>query len=215
MDATPWNDRFLPIVAKNKETQVAARTKANRERVAGTKPSHALADYAGTFEHRLYPPLTIKLHGDALDLHFRTFALPLEHAHYERFDTSDDEIHGKWSVNFGVDPQGEVSALTMTLDEAEAVFTRRPERLSAESAQTLAGVYETPGGFKCEVVRRNECELYFCEPGQLDRQLVPYGKLRFRTPSFSDVIYSFTVEEDAVGAVTIKTASGEFALRRR
>ena len=81
-------------------------------------------------------------------------------------------------------------------------------------AQTLVGVYETPGGFKCEVVRRNDCELYFREPGQLDRQLVPYGKLRFRTPSFSDILYSFTVEDDVVRAVTIKSAEGEFPLTR-
>jgi hypothetical protein len=44
----------------------------------------------------------------------------------------------------------------------------------------LTGVYETPGGFKCEVVRRNDDELSFVEPGQLDRRLVPYGDLRFR-----------------------------------
>jgi hypothetical protein len=102
----------------------------------------------------------------------------------------------------------------MALDEAEALFIRRAEQLSAALAQTLVGLYETPGGFKCEVVRRNECELYFREPGLLDRQLVPYGKLRFRTPGFSDVLYSFSVEGDAINTLTIKTATGEFPLRR-
>ncbi|HEX2829730.1 MAG TPA: serine hydrolase [Burkholderiales bacterium] len=215
MDETPWNARFAAIVAKNKDAQVAARSKAASGRVAGTRPSHPIADYAGTFEHRLYPPLKIEAAGDALELRFRAFALPLEHVHYERFETPDDEIHGKWSVNFSVDPQGEVGALTMTLDEAEAVFTRSAEALSAETAAALAGVYETPGGFKCEVARRNETQLFFLEPGQLERRLVPYGRLRFRCPSFSDVLYSFSMDGDAVTAMTIKTESGEWALQRR
>lgn len=215
MDETPWNARFLPIVAKDKETQVAARSKASSGRVGGTRPSHPIADYAGTFEHRLYPPLRIGTAGDALELRFRAFALPLEHVHYERFDTPDDEIHGKWSINFSIDPQGEIGALTMTLDEAEAVFTRRAEALSPELVAALAGVYETPDGFRCEVARRDETELYFLEPGQLERRLVPYGRLRFRCPSFSDVLYSFSMDGDAVTALTIKTATGEWALRRR
>jgi hypothetical protein len=72
-----------------------------------------------------------------------------------------------------------------------------------------------PVGFKCEVARRNETELFFLEPGQLERRLVPYGRLRFRCPSFSDVLYSFSMDGDAVTAITIKTESGERALQRR
>lgn len=214
LEPVPWSERFLDIVKRNKEAGLAARAKAAKNRVSDTRPSHRLADYAGTFEHRLYPDVRIAMTGEALTFAFRNFVLPLSHFHYDRFDTPDDEIHGKWAVNFSIDPQGEVSALTLTLDEAEATFTRRAGDVSAERAALLAGVYETPGGFKCEVVVRNDRELYFVEPGQLDRRLMPYGELRFRSPSFSLVVWGFVMEDGKVTGMTITNEEGEYWLKR-
>ena len=214
LEPTPWSERFLDIVKRNKEANLAARTKAAKHRVSDTRPSHRLSDYVGTFEHRLYPDVRIGSTDGTLTFGFRSFVLPLAHFHYERFDTPDDEVHGKWSVNFSTDPQGEVSALTVTLDEAEATFTRRVGAVPADVAASLAGVYETPGGFKCEVVQRNDGELYFVEPGQLDRRLMPYGDLRFRTPKFSNVIYGFAMEGGKVSGMTITAEEGEYWLKR-
>jgi hypothetical protein len=165
LDRVPWSERFLDIVKRNKEANLAARANVARNRVSDTRPSHRLSDYAGTFEHRLYPDVRIAMTGETLTFGFRSFVPPLEHFHYDRFDTPDDEIHGKWAVNFNIDPQGEVSALTLTLDEAEATFTRRAAMSLPRWLRCIAGVYETPGGFKCEVVVRNDVELYFVEPG--------------------------------------------------
>jgi hypothetical protein len=214
LDLTPWNERFLDIVKRYKQANLSARAKAAKHRVLSTQPSHRLSDYVGTFEHRLYPDVRIGITDEMLTLAFRDFVLPLDHFHYDRFDTLDDEIHGKWSVNFSIDPQGEVSALTMTLDEAEAIFTRRVKALSADVAALLAGVYETPSGFKCEVVQRNDRELYFVEPGQLDRPLMPYGDLRFRAPKFSNVVYGFAIDDGKVSGMRITTEEGEYWLKR-
>jgi CubicO group peptidase (beta-lactamase class C family) len=214
LEPAPWNERFLDIVKRNKQANLAARAKAAKHRVPDTRPSHRLPDYAGTFEHRLYPDVRIGFTGGTLTFGFRGFVLPLMHFHYDRFDTPDDEIRGKWSVNFSTDPQGEISALTVTLDEAEATFTRRAGAVPADVAASLTGVYETPGGFKCEVVHRKNRELYFVEPGQLDRRLIPYGALRFRSPSFSNVIYGFAMEDGKVTGMTITTEEGEYWLKR-
>ena len=214
LEPAPWSERLLDIVKRNKEANLAARRKAAKHRVLDTQPSHRLSDYAGTFEHRLYPDVRVGIAEGTLTFGFRSFVLPLTHFHYERFDTPDDEIHGKWAVNFSTDPQGEVSALTVTLDEAEATFTRRVGPVPADVAASLAGVYETPGGFKCEVVQRNDGELCFVEPGQLDRRLIPYGELRFRSPSFSNVIYGFAMEDGIVTGMTVTTEEGEYWLKR-
>lgn len=210
----PWNERYLPIIQKAKAWATAARSKAASDQIKDTEPSHALADYCGTFAHPLYPQMKIDLHEGALRLSFRASTLALAHVHYDRFDTEDDEVYGKWSVNFSIDPQGQISALTMTLDEAEVVFKRCPESVDPAVAALLPGTYETASGYKCQVVQRDEKNLYFVEPGQIDKPLVLYRDLEFRSPSASNVIYRFSMKDGAVVDLTFKTPSGEYVLTR-
>jgi CubicO group peptidase (beta-lactamase class C family) len=210
----PWNERFLPIIQKAKASSTIARSKAASDQVRNTEPSHALGDYCGTFAHPLYPPLKIDLHEGALRLAFRASTLALAHVHYDRFDTEDDEVYGKWSVNFSIDPQGQIGSLAMALDEAEVVFKRCPEPVDPAIAALLPGTYETASGFKCQVVQRDENHLYFVEPGQIDRPLTLYRKLEFRSPSASNVIYRFSMKDGVVVDLTLKAPSGEYVLTR-
>jgi CubicO group peptidase (beta-lactamase class C family) len=214
MDETPWSARYLPIMLKAKQATAAGRAKASSDHVPATLPSHPLADYCGSFEHPVYPQLKIAMQGEGLSLAFRASVLPLAHVHYDRFDSPDDEVYGKWSVNFSTDPQGEISALTMALDEAEAVFKRCAEPIDAGLAAQLVGTYATPSGYKCQVVLKNEAQLYFVEPGQLDRPLNPYRTLEFRSPSAANVIYRFAMAGGVVNGMVYKTPTGEYPLTR-
>ncbi len=74
--------------------------------------------------------------------------MPMTHFHYDRFDTPDDEQDGKWSVSFRTNPAGDLDQAVMSLDEAEAIFTRRPEKLDTKLLGQMAGLYETPTGIK-------------------------------------------------------------------
>src|SRR5205809_1043768 len=56
---TPWSERQLAIRLKGKEADKAARAQSGGGRVAGTKPSHPLEDYAGEYEHPAYGVLAI------------------------------------------------------------------------------------------------------------------------------------------------------------
>src|SRR5258708_19169416 len=129
MDETPWIKRILDIRLKAKEASKQARKKAGEDRVPNTKPSHALADYAGDYENAAYGAMKIGLKDNELLFDFHKTKLPLMHFHYDRFDTPDDEENGKWSVNFRTNPQGDVEQAVMSLDQAEAAFTRKPEKL--------------------------------------------------------------------------------------
>lgn len=214
LDHTPWTGRYLPILQTLKEGRLTARSKAANQQVTGTLPSHALADYCGTFEHALYPQLKIDAHDEGLRFAFRGSVLALAHVHYDRFDTDDDEVYGKWSVNFSIDPQGQISALTLALDEAEVVFKRCVEPLDPATAAQLPGTYETMSGYKCQVVEKDEGRLYFADPGQIDRLLVLYCALDFRSPNVSNVIYRFTMKNGEVSELTLKTPSGETVLSK-
>jgi Domain of unknown function (DUF3471) len=134
MEQTPWTARLLDVRLKDKKQGTVARSKAGFGRVTGTKSSHPLADYTGEYEHPAYGALKIALKDDHLQFEFHKIRMPLSHFHYDRFDTADDEENGKWSVNFSTNPQGDVDKATMSLDEAEATFVRRPPTLDAAQA---------------------------------------------------------------------------------
>src|SRR6267142_1007199 len=118
----------------------------------------------------------------------------MTHFHYDRFDTPDDEQDGKWSVNFSTNPQGDIDKATMSLDEAEATFTRRAATVDAAVAQRLVGTYETPSGGKFQVVLKPGSGLYLVLLGSPDQKLIPYKGLKFRVQEFADVIVEFAQE---------------------
>ena len=217
LDSTPWSERQLAIRLKGKEAAKQARAKAGAGRVEGTRPSHALDDYIGEFEHPAYGVVTIAKAGDGLQFDFHKIKLPLAHFHYDRFDTPDDEQDGQWSVNFGTSPQGEVDRALISLDEAEVAFNRRvPRELSLpETLQPYAGTYLTPTGAKFEVVLRGGT-LGVVRPGQPFQPLVPWKPRRFRVKEFSDVIVEFAVGPDGkVTALKQIDPSGEFVSPRQ
>ena len=215
MDQVPWTDRLLAIRLKNKKAGTEARTKAGYGRVANTQPSHPLSDYVGEYEHPAYGVLKIGLKDNQLQFDFHKLRLPMTHFHYDRFDTPDDEQDGKWSVNFQTNPQGDIEKAVMSLDEAEATFRRRPPTLSNEIAQKLAGTYETPSGFKFQVVMKPGTGLNIVSSGQPDQKLIPYKPLKFRIEEFADVVVEFVEENGQITAIKQIDPSGEYVSKRK
>jgi CubicO group peptidase (beta-lactamase class C family) len=214
MSQTPWTNRWLEVRRKDKQAAAAARTKAGTGRIVGTQPSHALRDYVGDYESPAYGVLRIGLSGGQLQFDFHNLHLPLTHFHYDRFDTPDDEQNGLRSVNFLTNPQGDIDRATMSLDEAEATFVRRPAPVNNELLSRLAGTYESPGGAKLRVVLRPDGRLVVASPESPGWVLVPYKELKFRIREFSDVVFEFVMEEDQVTAVKKSDPAGEYVSKR-
>jgi len=211
LDQTPWSDRWLEVRLKWKRAGTEARAKAGAERVPDTKPSHHLKDYVGDYEHPAYGVLKIGLKDGQLQFNFNKLQFPMTHFHYDRFDTPDDERYGKWSVNFRTNPLGDVDRAVMSLDEAEAVFTRKPETPDPKLLHQLAGTYETPTGFKFHVVQKVEDGgLYLVFSGQPDQKLVTYKGLKFRIPEFSDRVFEFVVKNGQVKSLKERGPFGEY-----
>jgi hypothetical protein len=215
MELTPWSDRQLAIRLKNKKAETEARSKANEGRVPDTKASHPLADYAAVYEHPAYGPMNITLKGDQLQFDFHKIRLRLTRFHYDRFDTPDDEENGKWSVNFRTNPQGDIDQAVMSLDEAEAIFVRKPDAIEPALLTQLVGAYETPGGAKIHVVMAASGALSLELPGQPVIPLTHVKRLSFRTPQFSDLILEFVVKEGQVTGLQQKDPSGAFTFPKR
>jgi hypothetical protein len=197
-----------------KKAGTEARGKAGGDRIANTKPSHELKDYAGAYENAAYGLLNIDLKSDALQFGFHEFHFPMSHYHYDRFDTPDDEQYGKFSVNFRTNPQGDIAAAVISLDEAEAVFTRKPETLEPALLGKLAGTYLTPSNVKFQVTYQPGAGLALVFPGGPPQKLIPVKGLKFRTPQFADTIYEFVMDADKVTGLKERDPSGEFTFTR-
>lgn len=214
MTQTPWSERLLEIRLMGKKAGTEARSKAGAERVPGTRPSHPLQAYAGQYESPAYGVVTVGVKGDALTFDFHNIKLPLEHFHYDRFDTPDDEEYGRWSLNFVTNPQGDVDRAVMSLDEAETTFTRRAESADPALLARLAGAYLTPTGSKVMVAVGENGGLRLVVPGQPDVELLPYKGLTFKIKEFADVTFEFVIENGAVRSLKQRDPSGEFTLKR-
>ncbi len=101
------------------------------------------------------------------------------------------------------------------MDEAEAVFTRRPEKLAPAVLKALAGTYETPTGAKFQVALKEDGSLFLVFAGQPERKLIPYRGLKFRVAEFSDVVWEFVMENGQVKALKQRDPSGEFTYTRK
>jgi CubicO group peptidase (beta-lactamase class C family) len=215
MDQTPWSERRLAMRLKSKEAAKQARAKAGEDRVPNTKPSHALADYVADYENPAYGAMKIGLKDNQLQFDFHKIKMPMTQFHYDRFDTPDDERDGKWSVNFRTNPQGDVDQAVMSLDEAEAVFTRKPETLDAALLNQLAGTYEMPSGMKAQITFVQNSGLSLVLPGSPPYSLTHTKGLTFRIPQFSDLVFEFTMENGQVRALKEKDPSGEFSYPKK
>ena len=215
MEQTPWNKRQLERRLANKKAGTEARAKAGADRVANTKPSHALSAYAGEYENPAYGILKIDQNGDALHFGFHEFQYPMTHFHYDRFDTPDDEQYGKFSVNFHTNPQGDIHEAVMSLDEAEVAFTRKPESIDPKVLEKLAGVYITPSKVKFEVHYLPGTGLSLVFPGGAPQKLIPVKGLQFRTEHFADTIYEFVLENGQVKVLKERDPSGEYTFPRQ
>src|SRR2546423_13959557 len=215
MDQTPWSQRRLQQRLAGKKAGTEARSKAGADRIPSTKPSHALADYAGDYENPAYGILKIALNSDTLQFGFHEFQFPMSHFPYDRFDTPDDEQYGKFSVNFRTNPQGDIDSAVISLDQAEVVFTRKPDTLDPALLERLAGGYVTPTKVRFEVLYQPGAGLSLSFPGGPPLKLIPIKGLKFRTPQFADVIYEFTVENGKVTALQQPAPSGEFTFPRQ
>ncbi len=215
LDQTPWSKRWLEVRLKGKKAETESRTRAGADQVKNTRPSHPLEDYAGEYEHPAYGLLKIDLKEGRLQFDFHKIVLPLAHFHYDRFDTPDDERYGKFAVNFGTNPQGDVDKAVLSLDEAEAAFVRRPQCLDPDTLRKLAGSYVTPRGITVQIVLKEDGNLVLVGAGGTEQKLVPYKGLRFRVPEFSDVVYEFVLEKGQVKALKQRDPSGEFTFPRK
>jgi CubicO group peptidase (beta-lactamase class C family) len=217
LDPTPWSERRNEVRLKSKKANREARDKAGSSQVKDTRPSHALSDYEGEFEHRAYGILRVTMKDAQLQFDFNKAILSLKHYHYDRFDTTDDELRGKFSLNFLTNPQGEIDKAVMSLDESEVTFTRKPDPVMSDpkALAPLAGTYERANGTKFEVVVEPSGRLVLVSATGSETPLIPVRPWIFGVKVVSDVRYEFLLEDGKAKGLKLIDPTGEFVSLRK
>lgn len=106
-----WSAEYLARTKQGEQNDVEEDKKTVAARILNTKPTLALANYAGNYKDKLYGDATVAEENGKLVLRFvqsPNFVADLEHWHYDTF-----EIHWRPSVSYNF-PRGFV---TFTIDK--------------------------------------------------------------------------------------------------
>lgn len=219
LDEVPWNKRLLDDRAKARADAEKAKKEAKDDRVSGTKPSHPLEDYAGSYEHPGYGTIQIVKDGETLKILYHGFNLPLSHYHYDIFEFNNEFLEVKQKTQFLTDLKGNISSLAVRLEPSveEIVFMRSAEKKMSERSflEQFVGQYELMGTV-VTISLKGEDTLTALVPGQPEYELVPYKGTEFNLKNLPGYSVEFKLDASgkAVEAV-FKQPDGAYAMKKK
>ena len=215
-----WSAELSKTIKGFEEQGKAAQKKQEAERVKNTRPSLALAEYAGTYKNDLYGDVKITHQNGKLGLRFGpAFLSDLEHWHYDTFRAHFVGAGVSYAyITFALNAQGKLETLTLNLPGvADYPFKRAPETpsvaaaisLNEEDLKKFVGQYELktpPLEVSIEMVGG---KLKAVVPGQPVYSLVPVAANRFSIEGApAGFFVQFEMAEGKVKSLTLIQGSG-------
>lgn len=212
MMGLPYRDWSGIQMANAKKAKLASKEKEKADstvRKFGTRPSHGLNDYAGTYSHPGYGSIQISMEGDALKGKYNKANLTLKHYHYDVFSAipSDEasalDESDALKLNFTMDERGDINAIRAELEQGVDPIVLKKEikavAMSRADLEKYTGNYEIQGA-TVKVYLRGDNTLMASVPGQPDYELVPTGNHGFNIKVLSG--YSIVFDTAANQTVT-------------
>jgi CubicO group peptidase (beta-lactamase class C family) len=176
----------------------------------GTRPTHAITDYAGTFTNEGYGTLTIEQKKDSLVAKFNALTFKVKHYHFNYFNFipvadgvdagEDDALKGQFNINI----KGEIESVSLPLQGGvkEIEFKKKIETIEVSKAnlEKYVGEYELPGPTIVKAYLKGDKTLMVLVPGQPDYEMVPIKKDLFNFKALSG--FSVRFEKNDAGEVT-------------
>jgi CubicO group peptidase (beta-lactamase class C family) len=106
-----WHRAYLDRRKEAEESQVRRAKDLEKDRVKGTKPSHDLDAYTGTFRDPAYGEMRLTREEGRLMLAWSSFRARLAHYHYDTFLVEDDSRVGGELLVFSLTASGDVGGL--------------------------------------------------------------------------------------------------------
>ncbi|CAN7773654.1 serine hydrolase [Cupriavidus necator] len=216
-----WFGRFgemrRKIVAQRNIDKAASR-KSHR---TGTKPSHALHEYAGAYDHPAYGCMIIAHEGDTLTWQWRGMSGSLQHHHYDVFMTlrRPSEIHpDELPLTFGYNREGVIDKFSAPLEPmiADIVFCRMPagDVMDPRFRALCAGTY-SHGSQEIQVSPDAAGGLTLQIGKQQIHQLMPLDGRTFELGKLAGYRVEFRLNsEDVVDRIIFHQPNGTFLALR-
>jgi CubicO group peptidase (beta-lactamase class C family) len=187
--------RHRQLEEKGFAGQDAAKAAGTTDRKPNTKPARPLSEYAAEYLHPGYGPMRVRLEKDGLMLSYNKFTAPLDHWHYEVFQSPADRQNPLelTRVQFNSDFSGELASISVPLEPNvdPIVFVRQPpaEMRDRKFLEPLAGDYDN-GGVPVTIAVREDNVLQYIVLGNV-RELVPVRGSYFRIKDLAGVAVEF------------------------
>lgn len=202
-----WNQQRLEDAAKAKKAAKERMNSDSANQKLGTKPSHALNEYEGTFKNDGYGKVVVSTKDNHLQIDYGQLNFRLKHYHYDIFNAyptnegldADEEDATK--IDFNTNLKGEIESIAVTLEPAvnPIVFKKEIKEIKIDKAELAkyTGIFELgPQTIKFDV--RGEGVLWASIAGQPDYELVPVKKDEFNFKILNG--FSVRFEADDKGA---------------
>ncbi len=201
-EQVPWNDRFTALQKEMKAAQARGKEKSKSDRVRGTRPSHRLEAYTGTYRHPGYGDIRIDLDQGKMKATYNDNDFTVKHVHYDVFDVTLERFGFTFKASFISDERGAINRLTVPLEPSVApiVFTRLPDASLTDRSflEAFIGAYEIMGAVMAVEFKGDVLQISL--PGQPAFELVPVAGTEFAFKDLSGVSVEF--KRDGSGAVT-------------
>jgi CubicO group peptidase (beta-lactamase class C family) len=216
-----WHGEALAKRKKGKEADKEASGKKELARKSGTKPAHPLSEYAGEFEDAGYGVLQIRLRDDSLEAAFNGMTAPLEHWHYDVFNSIEgpsDKILENRKFNFLTDVDGNVATVAVNLESAvEPIqFKRKVDSRLFDTNYLVRFVGQFDyAGFTLTISLAG-AGLNLTVPGEPQHQLVPKLDGSFAVKDHATFVLKFVADADNhVTAVQVQRPAGTVLAPRK
>jgi CubicO group peptidase (beta-lactamase class C family) len=111
LPAKDWDAHYAALANKWRDEQFVKKKSREAKRRQGTKPSHPLEAYAGTYKEPAYGNITVAVEKGTLVFRWSSFTGRLEHFHFDTFTAKADRPVGDEQAVFDQGADGSVSAM--------------------------------------------------------------------------------------------------------
>ncbi len=211
LEPVDWHERSLAKLMSLSELEDEA---GEIPRVEGTKPSHDLNAYVGTYENPGYGKVEIDNDGTQLYMVYHSFASPLEHWHYDVFKPTEGvPAESNTLIEFHANIQGDIHKFSSSLESSVAPieFVKLPplELYDPEYLIRFVGKYEM-GGVAVSVELNKSGSLILTYPGQPAYELHPYTENEFQIGDLKNYFAKFHIEKEQVTGMSFIQPNGIF-----
>lgn len=214
----PWNARAKADHKEMDAAQSRGKDKTRSDRVRGTRPSHPLEAYTGTFRNPGYGPIQVALEDGKLVATYNNSRMPLKHYHYDVFEMTLERFGVTFKVTFQTDTRGTIHQLLAPLETtlSDRVFTRAADESMSDPAflQHFAGAYDVMGAVMAIELKGTVLQLSL--PGQPIYELEPIAGTAFAVKGLAGATVEFKRDKDGkVNEAAVSTMGAVLIAKRK